>query len=111
MRVRVHGVAVDTCIDESGVKRVAEHAAYFDEGALKMQLVSKTEGVGREASGREAIRARAVAHAARRAEALMKRTRVKLYLSVHGGRVHSVEGAETYSVGMVTLGMGSPLSS
>ena len=38
----------------------------------------------------------------------MKRTRVKLYLSVHGGRVHSVEGAETYSVGMVTLGMGSP---
>ena len=69
MRVRVHGVAVDTCIDESGVKRVAEHAAYFDEGALKMQLVSKTEGGGREASGREAIRARAVAHAARRAEA------------------------------------------
>ena len=57
MRVRVHGVAVDVCADESNGlgKRVTDHAAYYDEASLRMQLTASSG----EPRGRDAIRARA----------------------------------------------------
>ena len=94
-RVHVHGIAVDVVgTEEAGAKRILDHAAFFDEAALRMQLT----GMGNLHKGRDAIRARATAKAARREEATRGVSRVHLYLTVHGAHaaelVHLDDGAD-----------------
>ena len=83
-RVRCCGVAVDMCVTEDGKKLINDHAAYFDEASLRMQLMLPDE----RSHGRMGIRARAAARTSaaktlRLSSEIGSGVRVQLYLTVH----------------------------